>query len=292
MDRCQRCGRMYPTSVHMDCGQDLCDPCLERHEDRQCSRPNYPPTRDTQFAMTLQGAFPDHTTPEQCLANLEQLETNGGRWEYLDQEARFRHSGPEMPTGDCSVVALVHATFRPSTGQSYQDAQFELSTSTRPWMYKLRRLGEGNIPWFVRRIKQYFSPPNRNPIHGTPSHAMGEKLWISGYKHIYPNAGKRWWCICDMGSTYVVDMLMPEGHSITVHQRTAYTTAFLDPESTIVANVYRLDPDRTRGFKNLREEQRRRKQEEEDWWRQRNAELGYPDIVHLNSDGERGKSPA
>lgn len=282
---------MYPTSVHMDCGQDLCDPCLEHHEDRRCSWPNYPPTRDTQFAMTLQGAFPDHTAPARCLANLEQQETGGSRWEYLEQEARFRNTGTEMPTGDCSVVALVHATFRPPTGQSYRDAQFELSISTRPWMYNMRRLGEGKIPWFIRRMKQYLSPPDRNPIHGTPPHAMGEKLWLSGYRPIYSNAGTRWRCICDMGSTYVVDMLMSEGHAITVHQRIAYTTASFEPESTIVGNMLRLDPDRTRRLKNLREDQRRRKEEEEEWWRQRRADFGYPDIEHLNLDGEHRNGP-
>ena len=282
MDICQRCGRIYPTAVHGDCGQDLCDLCLERHEDRGCSKPNFPPTRNTADVRTVDNTSLDHTTSRPCLANLDQRETDGGRWEYLEQEARFRRSEPEMPTGDCAVVSLVHAKFRPLTGQSYRDCQFELSTSTKPRMYKEKRLNEGRFAYFVRMITQWRRPPSRNPIHGTPSEAMLRRLRLSGYKLIYPNEERKWNCICNMECAYVLDILMPEAHTMMVHQGVAHTTAFFEPESTIVGNVYRLDADRTREIKQHREEERQRKEEEDESWRQKMAELGHPDIGWSN----------
>ena len=87
LDRCQSCGRMYPTAVHQDCGQDLCDTCSEHHRKSRCSRPNFLPTKNTAVARMTETIFPHHTTFLQCLANLDQRETDGGRWEYLEQEA-------------------------------------------------------------------------------------------------------------------------------------------------------------------------------------------------------------
>ena len=282
LDRCQSCGRMYPTAVHQDCGQDLCDPCSEHHRKSGCSRPNFPPTRNTAVARMAGTMFPHHATFLQCLANLDQRESDGGRWEYLEQEARFRRSEPEMPTGDCAVVSLVHAKFRPTNGQSYRDSQFDLSTSTKPRMYKEQRLNEGKFAYFLRMIAQWWRPPSRNPIHGTPSEAMDWRLWLSGYKLIYPNEIKRWSCICDMECAYVLDIQMPEHHTMAVHQRVALTTALFDPVLTVVANVHRLDPERTMRLKALREDERRREQEEEERWRQSMAEFGYPDFNYLN----------
>ena len=170
-----------------------------------------------------------HTEPRQCLTNLFQQETDGGRAEFLEQESRLKHLDLEMPTGDCAVVSLVHATFRPSTGQSYRDCQWELWRFTKPWMYDERRVNEGSPGYVLRRIGQWMRPPNRSPIHGTQSLAMASWLRLLGYEHIYPNEGTKWHCICDNECAYVLDILMPQGHTISVHQRVAYTTAFFDP---------------------------------------------------------------
>ena len=151
-------------------------------------------------------------------------------------------------------------------------------------MYKEKRLNEGKFAYFVRMVAQWRRPSSRNPIHGTPSEAMAQRLWLLGYKHIYPNEKQRWPCICDMECAYVLDIQIPGDHTMAVHQRVALTTAFFDHESTIVGNVHRLDPERTKSLKKLREEDRRRKEEEEEWWRQRSAEFGLPDIDWRNPD--------
>ena len=292
LDRCQRCWTLYPTAVHQDCGQDLCDSCLDRHRGEGCSRPQYPPTRNTADAVMVENISTGHTTPTQCLKNLDQRDTDGGRWEYLEQEeTRYRNSHPEMPTGDCAVVSLVHAKFLPPTGQSYRDSRFHLLSSTRPRMYKEKKLNEGKFAYFIRMITQRWRPPSRNPIHGTPSEAMAWRLWLSGYKHIYPNEHGRWHCVCDMECAYVLDIQMPGDHTMAVHQRVALTTAFFDPESTVVGNVHRLDPERAKRLKQIQEDDRKRKQEDEEWWRQRRVEFGYPDIGHLNLDGEQADGP-
>ena len=190
-----------------------------------------------------------HNKPILCLRNLVQQASDGGRAEYLDQERRSIGPEPELPTGDCAVVAVVHATFQPLTGRSYREAKWHLSTSPRHRMYRRPMKGEGRIDYWVRRIKQRFRPPIPNPIHGTPSDATGNWLAILGYEHIYPNAVNLWHCICDMDCTYVLDVLMPIGHTMAVHQRVAYTTASFNPDETEVVNVLRLGPERTRNLK-------------------------------------------
>ena len=168
-----------------------------------------------------------------------------------------------MPTGDCAVVAVVHATFRPPTGQSYRDARHSLSMSTRPWMHKTRRMNEKWLDFWIRRLKQWVRPPERNPIHGTPSYATGYWLVSLGYKLIYPNDENRWHCICDMECTYVLDVRMTVDHTMTVQQRVAYTTSLFNPDDTEVGNVFRLSPEKTGHFK----AQAQYKSDEDLWFR-------------------------
>ena len=194
-----------------------------------------------------------HTNPQQCLENLAQLETDGGRWEYLEQEERLTRKEPEMPTGDCAVVALVHASFNQPTGQSYREAKSSLWMSTRPWMHKMRMMGESRRDFLYRRFKQWFRSPNADPIHGTSSHAMGSSLEILGYRHIYPNDDNNWYCICDKQCSYVLDVQIPGNHTMTVHEGVAYTTAPFEPARTTVGNVHWLNPRKTRAFKAARE---------------------------------------
>lgn len=220
-----------------------------------------------------------HTNPRECLANLVQQPTDGGRAEFLEQEWKSTGTEPEAPTGDCAVVALVHATFRSPSGQAYKDAMFDLSLATRPWMYKVRTKGERQLDFLKRRIRQWLRTPKRNPIHGTPSHATG--FWITtflGYELIYPNVENRWHCICDMMCTYVLDVQMPDGgHTMTVHQGVAYTAPF-DPHETEVGNVHRLNAKRTKELK-----ARRQYEEEDRLWFQQWAESGDLDLPDWNS---------
>ena len=195
-----------------------------------------------------------HTNPRQCLKNLIQQQTDGGRTEYLQQEWRSTETKPAMPTADCAVVALVHAAFRPTTGQSYREALFDLSMSIRPWMYEVRQEGERQLHFFYRRFRQWLRPPKPDPIHGTPTHATSS--WITTmlrYELIYPNEQHNWYCICDMMCTYVLDVLIPNGHTMTIHQRVAYTTTRFDPVETEVGNVHRLSAQRTKELKAQRQ---------------------------------------
>ena len=191
-----------------------------------------------------------HTKPRQCLANLVQQQSDGGRAEFLEQERRSTGIEPEEPTGDCAVVALVHAAFQPLSGQSYREAMFNLSLSIRPWMYELQTKGEKRLDFLYRRFRQLLRPPRRAPIHSTPSYATASWIRIIlGYEHIYPNKENRWHCICDMTCTYVLDVQIPGDHTMTVHQRVAYTTAPFDPDKTEVGNVHRLNSKKTKTLK-------------------------------------------
>lgn len=190
-----------------------------------------------------------HDAPRLCLRNLVQQASDGGRFEYLEQERRAFGFEPERPTGDCAVVALAHATFRPATGRSYREAKDNLAMSISPWMQERRTKGERFLEYRIRRVKQRVGPLKSDPIHGTPSDATGLTLELRGYRHIYPNEEGRWYCICDMECTYVLDIQMPSDHTMTVHQGVAYTAALFDPDETEVVSVRGLDPDGTRNLK-------------------------------------------
>ena len=211
-----------------------------------------------------------HINPRQCLANLTQQLTDGGGAEFLKQEWRFPGTKPEMPTGDCAIVALVHAAFCPPTGQSYSRARSNLSNSIRGWMYKERQKGETQLDYRYRRFRQWLRPPKRDPIHGTPTHATSSCIRIFlGYEFIYPNEENHWYCICDDVCTYVLDVQIPGAHTMTVHQRVAYTTILFDPDKTEVGNVHWLNPEKTRELKATRQEEVRKHEEERQLWRKR-----------------------
>ena len=207
-----------------------------------------------------------HIEPRQCLANLKQEEVDGGRGEFLENERRRRHVEPEMPTGDCAVVSLVHATFRLPTGQSYREAKWDLQMSTESWMYDIRRKNEDWLPYAIRRIRQWFSPPRHDPIHGTPSHATANRLMLRGYDHIYPNKHGNWHCICDTSCTYVLDVQLPGGdHTLTVHRQVAYTTAPFHPDQTEVGNVHRLGARKTEELKDRKRQKEAELQSVQEW---------------------------
>ena len=195
-----------------------------------------------------------HTEPNQCLRELIQCESDGGRAEYLEQEREAMRIEPEKPTGDCAVIAVVHGSFLPPTGHSYRTVAREISGQIQDWMHKKRRMGETYLEFKMRLVKQWLSPLGRNPLHGTPSHAIAEYLiGFLGYEFIFPNQGGLWNCICDEECTYVLDLHVSADHTISVHQRVAYTTLFFKPDEVVVGNVYRLDAESTRKRKALRQ---------------------------------------
>ena len=211
-----------------------------------------------------------HTNPRQCLAKLSQQLTDGGRTEFLEQEWKSTGTLPEIPTGDCAVVALVYAAFDSPTGRSYGEAKYRLSVSIQPRMYNKRKMGEKLPDFLHRRVRQWVRAPKLNPIHGTPTHATSHVITtLFHYELIFPNEEKRWYCICDMESAYVLDVLIPGDHTMTVHEGVAYTTAPFDPGETIVGNVHWLSPEKTRRLKAMRQKEARRKEEERKWWRER-----------------------
>ena len=199
-----------------------------------------------------------HTNPRQCLANLTLRLSDGGREEFLERELFGIES--EVPTGDCVIVALVYATHKPPTGKSYEYVKSRLSGLLMSMMYKdpglfkRRRKHEGRIEFLRRRFNEWRRASNHNPIHETPSEVTETYLRVfSGYKIICTDSKdreNRWYCICDNECTYVLDVVIPGGgHTMTVHQRVAYTTARFDPGETEVVNVYGLSPEGTKECK-------------------------------------------
>ena len=199
------------------------------------------------------GSMRNHTEPNQCLRELVQFESDGGRAEYLEQERETMRIEPEKPTGDCAVVAVVHGSFLPPTGHSYRTIARELSGGIQDWMHNERRMGETYLEYTARLVKQWLRPLGRNPLHGTPTHAIAQHLiGYKGYDLIFPNQEGLWHCICDEECTYVLDLRVLADHTISVHQRVAYTTLLFKPDEVVVGNVYRLDAERTRKCKALR----------------------------------------
>ena len=204
-----------------------------------------------------------HVTPLQCLQSLTQQVSDGGRSEFLEQELR-RGCQHNYPTGDCTIVAAVHAKFQKPTGQAYGDVRSDLDfiIRIRPKMFNRRQYGESTPRFVLRRIKQIFRPPNREPMHGTPNEAAFSYLWSRGYRLIYPNTEGQWLCICDPHCSYFVDIAMPAGgHSICVQQGTAYSTTPFYPEEAVVTNVMWLGSEETAEFRALR----RYREDEEAW---------------------------
>lgn len=202
-----------------------------------------------------------HITPYQCLSALVQKIVDGGRSEYLDQEASMgRESDP--PRGDCAIVAAVYATYQHPSGQNYGDVRLHLGLGIHPGVFNRREYGESKARFVLRRIRQFFISPNGEPMHGTPSRATLSYLQMYGYQHIYPNAEGRWYCICDPRCSYHVDMLMPGGgHAICVQQGVAYSTIPFDPEESEVGNVLGLGREKTAYFSAFR----RYNQDHEAW---------------------------
>ena len=183
-----------------------------------------------------------HNKPTQCLTELTQEITDGGRSEYLEQEAKMGRT-LELPAADCAIVAVVYAMYRPPSWQAYQDVMYELMVRINRATYQRRQIGESKVRFVMRRIKQHFVTPNRDPMHGTPNVSIAMYLGSFGYELTYTMKKDEWNCICDASSAYLVDMAFPDGggHAVCVRNGTMYTSCEFDPEGVEVLNVLRLD---------------------------------------------------
>ena len=189
---------------------------------------------------------------QQCLEVLFQSWTDGGEQEYV-QQSRGEWDIREAGQGYCSIAALVHASLQPPTGQAYENAKMDLEFPQRRLTFHQRMVDESTPRYLLRRLKQLFVTPTFNPSDGTPTHAIYLALDRKGYQVIYPNQNQEWHCICDPLCLYVLDIMLPEGgHTMTVHNGTAFTTAPFDPTDTRVLNVYRLPPTETQQLVELR----------------------------------------
>ena len=110
----------------------------------------------------------NHATPIQCLRALRQEISDGGRAEYLVQESGMGYEH-ELPKGDCTIVATVYATFHQPSGQAYRDARIHLASGMHGRVFDRRERRESTTRFVLRRIKQHFRPPGREPMHGTPN---------------------------------------------------------------------------------------------------------------------------
>ena len=193
-----------------------------------------------------------HVTPHQCLSSLVQKISDGGRSEFLDQEASMGNER-DSPQGDCAIVAAVYATFQQPTGQSYREARSRLLSGIHPQVFNDREPGESVTRFTLRRIKQRFSLPNMEPMQATPRSATLSYLKHFGYQRIFPNAKQQWHCICEPSCSYHVDMVMLSGggHAICVQQGIAYSTMPFDPEHVQVAIVLGLGTEETAYFSAL-----------------------------------------
>ena len=191
-----------------------------------------------------------HPTPQQCLETLCQSWTDGGAQEWV-QQSLGDWDVRELGYGYCTVVAVVYSQLKPPTGQAYAQAKYSLQFQQRYPIFEQREVNESWLRYRWRRIKQFFIKPTFDPAHGTPSHATQRVLIPMGYQVIYPNQDQHWHCSCDPRCLYVLDVMLPDdgetttGHTMTVHNGTAYTTAPFDPADTRVVNVYRLPPEKT-----------------------------------------------
>ena len=185
-----------------------------------------------------------HTTSQQCLETLHQSWTDGGAQEWV-QQSLGDWDVRELGCGYCTVAAVVYAQFQPPTGQAYGEAKDSLQSQQRYLNFDQREVDESSLRHHSRRIRPFFKKPVFDPADGTPSHALQRVLVPMGYQVIYPNEYYKWHCICDPRCLYVLDVLLPGGHTMTIFNGTAYTTAQFDPTDTKVQNVYRLPPTET-----------------------------------------------
>ena len=188
-----------------------------------------------------------HSNPVLCLANHIQKFSDGGREDFLQQEMLRTGDPVRSPSGDCGIVALVHAAFLPPTGESYRKARGKLEAAALTEFFNQKRPTESLPRYWLRRGVYLIRPPVTDPMHTTHSHAMERCLIGLGYKVIYPNPSGRWFCICDKQSTFVLDIHVGDGHMMTVHDGVVFTSYSYNPADTRVINVYALPPTRPEG---------------------------------------------
>lgn len=169
--------------------------------------------------------------------------SDGGRRNYLEE-----FPGAEHPTGDCAVVAMIHALDRKATADSYRRAISELrdfNYRLAPWT-KIKR-GEALRGFVLRRFRECL-PWNRSrhkkPIHGTLTPTYAELLRTYLFGHIYELG--RWepiLCICNSSGAYVLEgYLDDDAHVTAVWNGVVRGTCNISDVPFRITNVWQMEP--------------------------------------------------
>ena len=207
-----------------------------------------------------------HTHPESCIRFMRFEYSDGGRRRYLEESPRV-----EQPTGDCAVVAMVHAFDREPTADSYRRAISDLwdfSNRLAPWT-KIKR-GETVRAFVLRRIRECL-PWNRsrhkNPIHGTLTPAYAELLRTYFYGHIF-ELGRRVppLCICSPDRAYVLEGYTDEdAHVTAVWNGVIQGTCNISELPFRITNIWQMDPLTKASIEESRRDQEEKLRRLEEW---------------------------
>ena len=192
--------------------------------------------------------------------------SDGGRRRYLAE-----YPWEEHPTGDCAVVAMVHALGREPTADSYRRAISQLrdfNYRLAPWTkmkrdetfreFVLRRLREC-LPWNRRRHK--------NPIHGTLTPTYAELLRTHFFRHIY-ELGRHMppLCICDSDGSYVLEgYLDGDAHVTAVWNGVIRGTCNISELPFQVTNIWQMNPMTKASIESSRRDQKEELRRLEKW---------------------------
>ena len=198
--------------------------------------------------------------------------SDGGRRRYLEESPWTEH-----PTGDCAVVATVHALDREPTADSYRRAISELrdfNCRLAPWT-KMKR-GETFREFVVRRLRECL-PWNRsrhkNPIHGTLTPTYAELLRTYFFGHIY-ELGRHVppLCICNSNGAYVLEGYLDEdAHVAAVWNGVIRGTCNISELPFRITNVWQMDPMTKASIESSRREQAEELRRLKEWLQELNS---------------------
>ena len=145
-----------------------------------------------------------HRNPESCMATMRFKYSDGGRAQFIEEL-----EPPELPTGDCAVVAMVHAVNAPPTAGAYLRAIQDLKDRRivlKRWKGRMR--GESTSALLKRKLVSWLFPRDvgMNPIHETLTPVYDWLLEHYGYIHVFElDSGPQSPCICNPKRAYVVE---------------------------------------------------------------------------------------
>ena len=184
-----------------------------------------------------------HKTPESCLTTMSFQYSDGGRAQYIEEL-----DPPELPTGDCAVVAMVHAINAPPTAGAYQTAVLDLTDRARHLrLGTVRKRGESTLALLLRKVVGWLSPRTAymNPIHETLTPVYDWLLEDYGYAPIFEvESGPESLCICHPKRAYVVEGFTDTGgaHVTTVWSHTVLGNYDASQRRFQITNIWMLPP--------------------------------------------------